>query len=426
MAIKSVYPSKGTGTNKVKKSSKKAVRHNASSYRNTRRPKGTKSHSQSGVKQFLRNIFRQREGAGEVDYTFLLLVVILTIFGLIMLLSASTPTASVKFKNSYHFFLRQFLFVVFGFIFMFIFANVDYKRFKPYVNLFYLICGVMLVMVFLPVIGVSLNGSRRWINLGFMNFQPSELAKLSIAMFYALMIEEKRYNLNNAKQLVISCLWVGIFAGLLMFETHLSGTIVICSIAFVLLIVGGARLKTIGMYGLLALVGGGLFLWFDPVRRARVISFLDPFADSRGKGYQTIQSLYAIGSGGIFGKGLGQSVQKFSYLPEPYNDFIFSIVCEELGLIGAAFIIFLFGYLVIRGIKIAMETSDKFGFLTVVGIMTQIGVQTILNIAVATSSVPNTGVSLPFFSYGGTAIMILLAQMGIVLNVSRYSSKKLS
>jgi len=357
----------------------------------------------------------------------LLLVAVLTIFGLVMLLSASTPTASVKFKNSYYFFIRQFAFVAVGFVLMFIFANIDYKRFKPYVNLFYVICGVLLFLVFLPIIGVSLNGSRRWINLGFMNFQPSELAKLSVAMFYALLIEEKRYNLKNTKDLMRSAIWVGIIAVLMLAETHLSGTIVICSIALCLLVVGGARLSVVGFsLASVGLVGWGAIRLLDPVRWARMASFVNPFSDKQGSGYQTIQSLYAIGSGGIFGKGLGQSVQKFSYLPEPYNDFIFSIVCEELGLIGAGFIIALFAGLVIRGIKIAMEAPDKFGLLTVVGIMTQIAVQTILNIAVATSTVPNTGVSLPFFSYGGTAIMILLAQMGIVLNVSRYSTKNLS
>jgi len=428
MAIRSVYPSKNPGQNRKKtvKSGKKAVKHSTASYRNTRRPKGTRKKTPSGFRNFLHNIFRQREGAGEIDYTFLLLVIVLTIFGLIMLLSASTPTASVKFKNSYHFFIRQFAFVVIGVVFMIIFANIDYKRFKPYVNLFYVICGVLLLCVFLPFIGVSLNGSRRWINLGFMNFQPSELAKLSVAMFYALMIEDKRYNLKDKKDLMRAVLWVGILAGLMMFETHLSGTIVICSIAFCLMIIGGANMKVICVCGLVVAAAGYGYLQFDDIRRARVVSFLHPFADPQGKGYQTIQSLYAIGSGGIFGKGLGQSVQKFSYLPEPYNDFIFSIVCEELGLLGAGFIIILFTCLIIRGIKIGLEAPDKFGFLMVTGIMTQLAVQTILNIAVATSSVPNTGVSLPFFSYGGTAVMILLAEMGIVLGVSRYSTKNMS
>lgn len=427
MAVKPVYPSKRKANNSKKtvKSRKKAVAHKAT-YKNTRRPQA-KKRAPIGVGGFLKNVFRQREGAGEFDYTFLLLVAVLTIFGLVMLLSASTPTASVKFKTSYYFFIRQFVFVAIGFALMFVFANIDYKRFKPYVNLFYVICGVLLFLVFLPIIGVSLNGSRRWINLGFMNFQPSELAKLSVAMFYALMIEEKRYDLRDTKDLARSAIWVGIIAVLMLAETHLSGTIVICSIALCLMIVGGARMSVVGLsLCSVGIVGWVAIKFLDPVRWARMVSFVNPFADKQGSGYQTIQSLYAIGSGGIFGKGLGQSVQKFSYLPEPYNDFIFSIVCEELGLLGAGFIIALFAGLIIRGIKIGMEAPDKFGLLTVVGIMTQIGVQTILNIAVTTSTVPNTGVSLPFFSYGGTAVMILLAQMGIVLNVSRYSTKNLS
>ena len=426
MAVKSVYPSNGSNRRKKSVASAKKSVKATYKYKNTRRPKGTKSQRSFNLRDFFQNIFRQRPGMGEIDYTFLLLVAVLTIFGLIMLLSASTPTASVKFKNSYYFFNRQLFFVGLGFVFMFIFANIDYKRYKPFVNLFYLICVVLLVCVFIPGLGVERNGSRRWVDLKFMDFQPSEMAKLAVAMFYASMIEQKRYNLKNPKELAFASAWIGIIAVLMLCETHLSGTIVICSIAFCLMLIGGANLKVIGVSGAAVGVLGYMLLQHDEVRWARVVSFLHPFSDAKKTGYQTIQSLYAIGSGGIFGKGLGQSVQKFSYLPEPYNDFIFSIVCEELGLLGAGFIIVLFGFLIMRGLKIAMEAPDKFAFLTVVGIMTQLAVQTVLNIAVATSSIPNTGVSLPFFSYGGTAVMILLAEMGIVLGISRYSTKNIS
>ncbi len=373
---------------------------------------------------FLAKLIYSGRTPGEMDYTFLLLVGVLVAFGLIMLLSASTPTANVKFGRSYHFFLRQLLFVILGAGAMFGLANIDYRNLKPYARIFMIICIILLVLVFFPGIGVSHNGSRRWINLGFMELQPSEIMKVSIAMFFAALIEDKKYDIRTNKGLGQYLVWIGIVAALLLAETHLSGTIVICGIALCVLLVGGANAGLIvggGALGGAALIG--IVAALNPTRMARLTSFLNPFTDMQGTGYQTAQAVYAIGSGGIFGKGLGESVQKFSYLPEPYNDFIFAVICEELGLIGAIVIIGMFIGLIIRGIKIAMEAEDIFGSLTVVGIMAQVAIQTILNIGVATASIPNTGVSLPFFSYGGTAIMILLAEMGIVLSVSRFSSK---
>ena len=373
---------------------------------------------------FIAKLLHSDRTPGEMDYTFLLLVGVLVTFGLIMLLSASTPTANVKFGRSYHFFIRQFLFVALGAGAMFSLAHIDYRNLKPYARIFMIICIGLLVLVFLPGIGVSHNGSRRWINLGFMELQPSEIMKVSIAMFFAALIEDKKYDLKTNKGLGQYLVWIGVVAALLLAETHLSGTIVICGIALCVLLVGGANAGLIiggGALGGAALVG--IVAAINPTRMARLTSFLNPFTDMQGTGYQTAQAIYAIGSGGIFGKGLGESVQKFSYLPEPYNDFIFAVICEELGLVGAIVIIGMFAGIIIRGIKIAMEAEDVFGSLTVVGIMAQVAIQTILNIGVATASIPNTGVSLPFFSYGGTAIMILLAEMGIVLSVSRYSSE---
>lgn len=373
---------------------------------------------------FIRQLFTTNRVAGEMDYTFLLLVGVLVVFGLIMLLSASTPTANVKFGRSYHFFVRQLVYVILGVVLMTTLIKIDYRNLKPYARIFMLVCILLLVLVYFPGIGVSHNGSRRWINLGFTELQPSEFMKLAIALFFAALIEDKTYNIKRNDGLIKYLIWIGIVGALLIFETHLSGTIVICGIALCVLLVGGANAGLIVGGGAAACAGlVGVVAAINPARMARLTSFLNPFTDMQGTGYQTAQAIYAIGSGGIFGKGLGESVQKFSYLPEPYNDFIFAVICEELGLVGATFIIALFIGLIIRGIKIAMEAEDVFGTLTVIGIMSQISIQTILNIGVATASIPNTGVSLPFFSYGGTAIMLLLAEMGIVLSVSRYSSK---
>lgn len=366
----------------------------------------------------------QRPKPKMIDTTFLLLVIIMICVGLIMLLSASAPAANTKFGNSYAFFFKQFKFAVLGFAFMLVISKIDYRRYKPFVKIFMFICLFLLLIVLIPGIGVEHNGARRWLNTGF-EWQPSEFMKLAIGMFFAGMIEDQKKDMGSLKTSASYLIWMGVTAGLLMLETHLSGTIIICGIAMVVMLVAGFPFKY--FFGALA-VGtplGILLLRFDSVRWARIMNFIDPFKDTQNVGYQVVQGLYAIATGGFFGLGLGQSVQKYSYLPEPYNDFIFAIVCEELGLFGAAAIMLLFAGLVIRGIKIAAEAPDTFGSLIVVGIMAQIAIQTILNIAVTTSSVPNTGVALPFFSYGGTSLMVLLAEMGIVLSVSRYSRRGL-
>lgn len=368
-------------------------------------------------------VVKMKRKKSDMDYTFLTLVIIMVCVGLVMLLSASTPAGNARFGNSYHFFFRQLLFVLVGFAAMLVISRIDYRMYKPYTKIFMIVCLVLLTLVLIPHVGVEHNGSRRWLNLYFMELQPSELMKLAIAMFFASMIEDNKYEITKLKGMLPFFMWIGITAVLMLLETHLSGTIVICGIAVVVMIVGGANFKFFLGAGAAAIPVGLLFLRMDPVRWERIMSFLNPFGDTQDTGYQVVQGLYAIGSGGIFGLGLGQSVQKYSYLPEPYNDFIFAIVCEELGLLGAALIIGLFALLIIRGVKIAMDAPDVFGSLTVVGIVAQVAIQTIMNIAVVTSSIPNTGISLPFFSYGGTAIMVLLAEMGVILSVSRYSKK---
>lgn len=372
---------------------------------------------------------RARDGVARpepksMDATFLLLVIIVISIGLIMLLSASAPAANTKVGNSYYFFMRQFGFAIAGVAVMIVVSRIDYRLYKPFVKPFMIVCFILLVLVLIPGIGVKHHGARRWLKTG-TEWQPSELMKLAIGMFFASMIEDRKKDLKKIKNLTPFFVWLGATAALLMMETHLSGTIIICGIAITVLVVAGFPLRY--LFGAAAVVGplGLALLRSDKVRWSRVMNFLDPFTDTDEVGYQVVQGLYAISTGGFFGLGLGQSVQKYSYLPEPYNDFIFAIVCEELGMFGAFAIMLLFAGLIIRGAKIAAEAPDTFGSLIVVGIVAQVAIQTILNIAVATSCIPNTGVSLPFFSYGGTSLLVLLAEMGIVLSVSRYSRKGL-
>lgn len=359
---------------------------------------------------------------GDFDYTFLFIVILLLAFGLVMLLSASAPDANKIYGNSYYFFIKQLACSIVGIVGMMFVSRINYNTYKNLAPKLMVVCTILLVCVLIPGIGASHNGSKRWLNTPIIEIQPSEFMKPVIAMYFARLIEEGKYNLKklggNLPYVGVLCIVVG----LMLLETHLSGAIIIAGIGVSVMIAGGTPVKPviIGAVVLLPIAIFGVYCLSD-VRWARVTSFLDPFKDIRNQSYQVAQGLYAIGSGGIFGLGLGQSVQKYSYLPEPYNDFIFAIVCEELGFVGAAIVILLFAALIIRAVRIAMNAPDTYSSLVAIGIAAQLAIQTILNIAVATSSVPNTGVSLPFFSYGGTAILTLLLEMGVLLNISRYS-----
>lgn len=361
-------------------------------------------------------------GTKGVDYTFLFLIMLLLSMGLVMLLSASAPAGASKYDNSYHFFSRQIVFVIIGLVGMVFVSKIDYRIYKKHARLYFGICFILLVLVAIPGIGTKLNGSRRWIQLPGFQMQPSEFMKLGVAMLFAEMISSCKYDVRKWKDFGIFAIILGLVALFMLLEPHLSGTIVIVGIGMWILISAGTRIAPFLVA--LPVVGGLGFLviyLFDSNRLARILRFISPFEDMQHTGYQIAQALYAMGSGGLFGRGLGQSVQKYSYLPEPYNDFIFSIACEELGLFGAIIIIVAFALLILRGFRIALNAPDTFGTLLATGIMAQVAIQTTLNIAVASSSVPNTGVSLPFFSYGGTAIMVLLVEMGILLNISRAS-----
>lgn len=395
---------------------------NRRTYTKNRRPSRPKE--RDGLRKNIKTKKKEAQRrTGEFDFTFLFLVFILLAFGLIMLLSASTPSANTKIGDSYYFFLRQLCGVAVGAAGMIIMAAVDYHRYKRMIPVAMLVCVILLVCVRIPGIGVDRNGAWRWLKTPFIQLQPSEFMKPVIALFFAKMISERKYRVDNLMGMVPYLAVLAVVGVLMIIEPHLSGAIVICGIGVMVMIVGGARLRYFA--AAVCVVGpiGFVLLRNDPVRWGRVLSFVDPFRDTTGKSYQITQSLIALGSGGLFGRGLGQSVQKYTFLPEPYNDFIFAVVCEELGLVGAAIIVALFAALVIRGLKIAFEAPDTFGMLTVVGIISHIAIQTAFNIAVVCSAIPTTGISLPFFSFGGTAIMVLLTEVGIVLNVSRQSTK---
>ena len=360
---------------------------------------------------------------GDLDYTLLFIVILIVALGLIVMLSASAPAGGRMQNDPYYYFKRQLLFIVMGFAGMIMVSRINLDSFLDLIPKAFIICIFLLILVLIPGIGVESHGARRWLNIPLIQLQPSELMKPIIARYIAYLIKKGVLNLKQLKSNFVCVGIIGIVALLLMLETHLSGTIVIVGIAVCVMIAGGTPVKPLLLGGALMAVLVIIYLQFDSIRMARVEALIDPFADAQGSGYQISQSIYAIGSGKIFGLGLGQSVQKYSNLPEPYNDFIFSIVCEELGFFGAVVVVLLFAALFLKAMKIAINAPDVWSSLTCIGISSQIGIQTFLNMGVAVSIIPNTGVSLPFFSYGGTSILTLLLEMGVLLNISRKSVK---
>ena len=358
---------------------------------------------------------------GKMDIIFLSLVLIILTIGLVMLFSASYAFSYQNYNNSYRFISRQAIFAVIGVIVMLVVSKIDYHFYRKFAWIFYfLIIGVLGFLLAIPPMLEGMD-VKRWLVLGPINFQPSELAKFAVILLLSSLIAANYKLMEKFGFVAFLIGLVAVPCVLIVLEPHLSATILVFCIGIVLLICGGlAKRYIVGGVGI-GVVGVAALIFTGAIGYAsdRLQYWLNPWLDPSGKGFQTIQSLLAIGSGGIWGRGIGQSRQKHLWVPEPHNDFIFSIVCEELGLIGAMVIIILFCLLVWRGFTIAMKATDKFGSLMAIGLTFQVGLQALLNIWVVTNTIPNTGISLPFFSYGGTSLLILLAEMGIVLSVSR-------
>lgn len=359
-----------------------------------------------------------------IDFTLLITILLLLSIGLIMVLSASSPSALSESGSSYSYFFRQAIFAVAGLFMMWVISNIDYRFYQKYYKLVYIVAFLLLLAV--PIIGREVNGAKRWIYITeSLSFQPSEIVKLLMIIFYSAILVKNRDELNKyGKGFLKHLVFLAPIIGLLLIQPHFSASIVIIGIVAIMMIIAGCKFwhflvtgAVVGVPGVIALI------LLEPYRLERVTTFLDPWKDATGSGWQVIQSLYAIGSGGLFGAGLGESKQKYLYIPEPHNDFIFSILAEELGFIGCAIVIILFGIFIWRGILIAMKSPDMFGSLMAIGITAQIAIQVIINIAVVTSSMPATGMPLPFFSYGGTSLFILLCEMGILLNISKAGAK---
>ena len=360
-----------------------------------------------------------------MDLPFLILVLTLVGFGLVMLASASSAVALYRRGDAWAYLRPQLLYAALGLCGMWLASRVDYHIFH---KLAWPLLGLSLILLAAVLFMPEYNGCRRWLVIpGFGTLQPSEIAKFAVVLVFSHIIALNHDRMKDFSVGVLPfALVLGVVAVLMLLEPHLSGTVLILSIGAVLMFVGGTGLRWFmlagaggaGAIGAASVVGPE---WV-PHGAARLNSWQDPFADPLGDGHQTIQSLYAIGSGGAAGLGLGNSRQKHLFVPEPQNDFIFSILCEELGFLGACAVILLFSALLWRGITLAAHAPDRFGALLVVGFVVQVALQAVLNIAVVTNTIPNTGISLPFFSSGGTSLMMLLGEMGIVLSVSRGES----
>lgn len=357
------------------------------------------------------------------DYSLLLSVVFLTIFGLIMIYSASSYRAQLMLGDAAYFVKRQGMIAAGSAVVMLFISKMDYHWFAKFTWLGYFTS--LACMIATMLFGVESHGKKRWLQIGPIQFQPTELVKISLILFLAVVISRMGLKINEFRNVRAIIIWCGVPA-LLITENNLSSGIITCGIVFVVLFVA-CKIKWpffacagagIGLIAVSPYIGKALVAvrLLKPYQLDRITAWVDPTATDTG--YQTLQGLYAIGSGGFFGRGLGQSLQKLGFVPEPQNDMIFSIICEELGLFGATLLILMFMFMIYRFMVIASNAPDLMGSLLVVGVMAHIGIQVILNIAVVTNTIPNTGVTLPFISYGGTSVLFLMLEMGMVLSVS--------
>ena len=367
-------------------------------------------------------------GAG-LDMPLLIFILVLLAIGLVMLFSASYAYSYYYYGNSYFFISRQAAFAVFGVVAMLVISTFDYHHFHKLAGIIFGIAVFLLVFLLvcryahIESIARREGDATRWLDFGIVSFQPSEIAKFGLIVLFAHMISRNLDRMDTFRYGVVPYVAImGLVAALIFLESHLSATLIILMLGAILMFVGGTKPRWFIIGGIVLAVGLTLLLLTKGgYQMNRITIWLDPFSTEldRDLTHQTRQSLYAIGSGGLLGVGLGQSRQKYLYLPAPQNDFIFAIVCEELGFVGALVIIVLFALLIWRGVYVSIHARDKFGMLLGLGITFQVGLQAVLNICVVTNTIPNTGISLPFFSYGGTALLMLLGQMGILLNISR-------
>ncbi len=357
----------------------------------------------------------------SVEILLVVSVILISIFGIIMIYSASSIWAEYKYNDPLKYVKNQALFFIIGLILMFLVSKINYKFYLKKSNILLIGCIILLILVLIPGVGMVRNGSRSWFGIGSFGIQPSEFTKLALIIFTSKYLMNNEKNMKNIKKGVLPILCVLIFVfGLIMLQPDFgTGMIIVVSIIG-LLFVGGVSMKFFIGLGIIGVLGITGLIIIAPYRLARILSFLNPWSDPLGSGFQIIQSLYAIGPGGLFGFGFLNSRQKHFYLPEPQTDFIFSIISEEFGFLGIVIVVTLFLTIIITGFKISKNCKDLFGKYLSFGIMFQLSFQALLNLMVVVGLIPVTGVTLPFLSYGGSSLLITLCSIGVILNISRY------
>ena len=354
------------------------------------------------------------------DKLLFITIIIISLFGLIMIYSSSYIWANYKYNNPYKFVITQSVFVILGVIIMLILSKLDYKIYYKYANKILFICMILLALVLIPGIGSVRNGSRSWFGIGSFGIQPSEFAKMGLIIFVSKYLTNNKKDMKNVIKGVFPILFVIlIFFGLIMLEPDFGTAMVIVITLITLIFVSGVKVSFFLKAGLLGIIGIVGIIISAPYRLKRIVSFLNPWSDPLGSGYQILQSLYAIGPGGLLGQGYLNSRQKYFYLPEPQTDFIFSIISEELGFLGVLIVTILFLIIFYRGIVIALKKTDLFGKYLSFGLSFGLIIQACLNLLVVVGLIPVTGVTLPFISYGGSSLLISMASIGIILNISR-------
>lgn len=362
-----------------------------------------------------------KKSSGGIDFGMFVITISLLCIGLVMVASASSYHALIYYGDSNHLFVRQLCFALVGVVAMIAISKVDYRKYKKWGYLAFILAAILLLLVITPL-GVTRNGAKRWLGIGeVLQFQPSEIMKPVLVIAIATYLSRNTRKLNDWKGYIVPIIMLLIVGLLMYFQKHMSGLLVLGVAALSVIFTSGVKLKTKTIVAAVLIVGlaSTAFIFADNFRLQRIFSFLNPEQDIQDGNWQAAQSLYAIGSGGLLGRGLGQSRQKYLWLPEAQNDFIFSILGEELGFVGSAVVLILFACFIFKGYKIAMTCKDFYGSLIAAGITSVFAIQIIVNIAVVTCTMPVTGMPLPFFSYGGTSLAINLCSMGVLLNISK-------
>lgn len=363
-----------------------------------------------------------QSGKRAPDYVLLFSTLFLLFIGLMMVYSASSAWAVYRFEDSFFFVKRQALFAVIGVLVMLFVMKVDYYVWRKWSNIIIIVCFILLIVVLIPGVGLVRGGASSWLGVGAFSIQPSEFMKIGMIIYLATYLSENQKKITSFNRgLIPSLAFVLLAFGLIMLQPDLGTGAVMVMTCIVMIFIAGARYRHFIVLGLIGLLGFVSLIVSAPYRMKRITSFLDPWADPLETGFQIIQSLYAVGPGGLIGMGLGESRQKFFYLPEPQTDFIFAILAEELGFIGSCVVLFLFSLLLIRGIRIALTAPSLYGSFLAVGIVSMIAIQVMINVGVVIGLIPVTGITLPLLSYGGSSLTLMLGSIGILLNISMHS-----